>query len=303
MRINPRQIEAFKNVMLTGGITPAADLMNITQPAVSRLIRDFEFSVNLRLFEREGSRLVPRAEAISLYREVERLYLGLDQIGRAADDIRTSRGSILRIGAVPTLAGSCLQDVISALIAPRTDIALVFDVESTNHIADMIMSHQYDLGFVFASPRLSGLPTELLAEATAVAAVAPNHRLAGSGFLNLNDIMNTRILLPGRKTPLRVAFDDVLNRSRLSISNAIETSMSNCCALAARGAGIAIVDPMTALEFGNDIVAIPFKPTIAIAYLAVRPPQAPRSQLGDEVVRNVHLALQTRLSTRELNAK
>ncbi|WP_281406794.1 LysR family transcriptional regulator [Phyllobacterium endophyticum] len=38
-----RRVEAFDAVMLTGQMTIAAKLMSITQPAVSRLIRDFEY--------------------------------------------------------------------------------------------------------------------------------------------------------------------------------------------------------------------------------------------------------------------
>lgn len=92
LRLHPRQVEAFRGIMLTGSITLAAQMMNVTQPAVSRLIRDFEIAVDLRLFDRDGRRLVARAEAIRLYREVERFYLGLDHIGAIADDIRGSRG-------------------------------------------------------------------------------------------------------------------------------------------------------------------------------------------------------------------
>ena len=62
-RLNQRQVEAFRAVMVTGGITSAAQLMNVTQPAVSRLIRDLQVAVGLRLFERVGTRLLPTSEA------------------------------------------------------------------------------------------------------------------------------------------------------------------------------------------------------------------------------------------------
>ncbi len=42
VRINSRQVEAFRATMLTGSVTEAAKLMVVTQPAVSRLLRDFQ---------------------------------------------------------------------------------------------------------------------------------------------------------------------------------------------------------------------------------------------------------------------
>src|SRR5262245_31811929 len=103
VRLKPRQVEAFRSVMMTGGITAAAEAMNVTQPAVSRLIRDLEAAVRVPLFERQGTRLVPTPEASQLFREVERLYLGLDQIAQAADDIRQHKNIVLRIASVTSL--------------------------------------------------------------------------------------------------------------------------------------------------------------------------------------------------------
>jgi len=40
--IQSRQIEAFRAVMLTGAMTNAAEMIQVSQPAVSRLVRDLE---------------------------------------------------------------------------------------------------------------------------------------------------------------------------------------------------------------------------------------------------------------------
>ncbi|WP_245333904.1 LysR family transcriptional regulator, partial [Bradyrhizobium guangdongense] len=71
-RINSRQVEAFRAMMLTGSVTEAAKLMVVTQPAVSRLLRDFQALLKMELFERRGTGLVPTAAAMALYTEVER---------------------------------------------------------------------------------------------------------------------------------------------------------------------------------------------------------------------------------------
>lgn len=65
--INLRQVEAFRAVMQSGSITAAAELMSVTQPAVSRLIKYFESRIGFALFTREKGRIRPTAEAFSLF--------------------------------------------------------------------------------------------------------------------------------------------------------------------------------------------------------------------------------------------
>ena len=72
--INLRQVEAFRAVMLSGSVTAAAKLMGVTQPAVSRLLRDFQLVLKMPLFEKRGTGLVPTAAATALYTEVERSF-------------------------------------------------------------------------------------------------------------------------------------------------------------------------------------------------------------------------------------
>ena len=86
--LNPRQLEAFHWVMMRGSATAAASAMHVTQPAVSRLIRDFELACGLALFERQGNQLLPTPEATLLLAEVERYAMGLQSVERFAADLR-----------------------------------------------------------------------------------------------------------------------------------------------------------------------------------------------------------------------
>ena len=52
--LNPRQVEAFRAVVLTGGVGMAAKLINVTQPAVSRMIRDLQQQLGLRWVQAPG---------------------------------------------------------------------------------------------------------------------------------------------------------------------------------------------------------------------------------------------------------
>ena len=103
-RLNLRQLEAFRATMHAGTVVAAAGLLNVTQPAVSRLIAELEMRIGFALFERRGRRLVPTAEAQQLYREIERLHLGVERIAQVATDIRMQRAGALRLAVLPALA-------------------------------------------------------------------------------------------------------------------------------------------------------------------------------------------------------
>ncbi|MEC5320164.1 LysR substrate-binding domain-containing protein [Brenneria populi subsp. brevivirga] len=283
MRINPRQVEAFHKVILTGGITAAAHMMHITQPAVSRLIRDFEDALNLKLFDRDKRGLIPRAEAMKLYREVDRLYLGLDHIALIADEIRHAKGSVLRIASVQALSPLCSQDMLPALIKEYPDISLFLDIESTSHISEAIAANHYDVGFIFGQSGNKSLEAEPLGEASAVAVLSMAHPLAEAERITIADLIHYRAILPGRTTPLRAQIDISIRNEIGYLHNPIETSMANSCALAAKNIGIGIVDFITALNSPLPIIVKPFNPNIKIAYCAVYPPQIPRSLLVNQV--------------------
>ena len=86
-----RQLEAFRAVMRAGSVTQAAEMLNVSQPAVSRLIACLEQDVGFPLFRRRRGRLQPTPEADFLLGEVERAIANLDHVAQIADDIRKRR--------------------------------------------------------------------------------------------------------------------------------------------------------------------------------------------------------------------
>ena len=67
-----RHIEVFNAIMLTGSVSAAARLINITQPAVSRTLQHAELQLGFPLFQRAKGRLTPTTEALTLYPHIER---------------------------------------------------------------------------------------------------------------------------------------------------------------------------------------------------------------------------------------
>jgi len=85
--MNFRQLEAFREVMRCGTVSRAAEIMGITQPAVSRSIAELEAAVDFPLFDRVKGRLVVTPEGQSFFRDVDASFVGLDRLRAAAADV------------------------------------------------------------------------------------------------------------------------------------------------------------------------------------------------------------------------
>lgn len=282
MKMHARQIEAFRAIMVTGSVSAAAEHMHVTQPAVSRLLRDMEAQIGFTLFERDGNRLTPREEALILFREVERVFVGLDHISRVARDIGAVKGGIIRVGTVTSLNGICVREALIAFARRFPSVTVIFDTENTERVFDLTAMRHYDIGLVYHQQDRAGLPGEVIGHGDAVAVLPFGHPLVDRDEVHLSDLAAYRIILPGRRAPLRLALNGVLAVAGINLQTPIEASLSNCCVLTAHGVGMAVVDPLVAAEFVDQLVVKPFRPRIPLSYQIVRSPQAARSQLTDE---------------------
>ena len=102
MALNLRQIEVFRAVMITGSVSGAAQLLFVSQPAVSRLLSQTENRLGFALFERIKGRLHATAEAKEVFRhwhnQAVRLRNGEEREGEAK--LMRSRENAIRIATV-----------------------------------------------------------------------------------------------------------------------------------------------------------------------------------------------------------
>jgi len=284
--LNPRQLEAFRAVMLTGGVTSAAEMIGVTQPAMSRLIRDLQRALDLRLFEKRGARLVATGEAHSLYREVERSFVGLDRIAQAAVELRQRRAGTLRIAALPALASFFLPRFMGGFLAARPKLDLALFGLPSRVVLDWVVSGQCDVGLVEMPIEHPAVRLQRLPAVRAVAVVPQRHRLARKRELGPRDFAGQPFISLGHSTLLRFRIDAVFADAGIQRQTRVETPLSLiACSLARAEAGLAIVDPFTAREFESQGLAVrPFKPRIDVEFGIISSAQLSLSGLARELI-------------------
>lgn len=260
-RLNLRQIEAFRAVMLTGKITSAAELMLITQPAVSRLIADFERATQLRLFDRRGNRLEPTRAAYALMNEVERAFVGLERISSAAAEIARGSAGTLRIVAMPALANGILARYLARFLRGREGLRVTLDGLPSASVIERMVAGSAEIGYAEGLVERPGLICKAHFNA-AVLAMPAGHRLARRSLITPPDLAGERLIRiePGTISAKRI--DVIL--AEVALGSVIETQLSHsACSMVLEGAGVTLIESYSAGEFASrGLVMRPFHPQV-----------------------------------------
>lgn len=248
-----RQIEAFRAVMLTGGMTAAAELLYITQPAVSRLIKDLELELKLKLFNRRGNQVSPTADALELYAEVERSFIGFERLRMKADDLRTGRTGSLRVAALPAMAMSFLPRFVASFCRERPDLRVMVDGIPSHLVLERVAGGQFDIGISALTNERPSLDSTLINSGTVV--VLPvGHALTAKSLITAEDLANESLIMLSSGSYGRHSIEMALGS--IPRRQLIETPLSAiACVMVAEGMGITIVDPFSASDFvGRGVV-------------------------------------------------
>ena len=133
--MNLHHLRIFLAVADTGSISAGAQRLHISQPAVTREIREFEASLGLALFDRRprgvaltegGRRLLPYAQRIFALDQAAERDLG--------DFVRLASGE-LRLGASATLSGYLLPGFIADFQRQHPQVFIDLKVSNTRHVA------------------------------------------------------------------------------------------------------------------------------------------------------------------------
>ncbi len=292
-RVNSRQVEAFRAVMLTGSVTEAAKLISVTQPAVSRLVRDFQALLKMELFERRGTGLVPTAAATALYTEVERSFVGLERITAAAEEIRGRRTGTLRIAALPALSNGYLPRLAGHFLKQRPNLNLAFFGVISPIVIDWVLNNQCDIGFAEIPIAHPGLPSQRLPPLPRVAVLPTGHQLAAKEVLEPRDFEGETFISLSAGSSSRHLIDQAFQRDDVRRVLRVETTLSEImCGMVSSGLGVAICDPFTAQEFATrGVVVRRFLPRIDFEFAAVFPAQRSPSPVALDLVETIRQAL------------
>jgi DNA-binding transcriptional LysR family regulator len=180
MSLNLHLLRMFATVVQTGSFSRAAELLNISQPAISKGVRDFELQIGCRLLNRSPKGVVPTAEGLALSQHADKLFA----VERAAEEelsaLRGLHNGSLRVGASTTIATYMIARYLGAFHRAHPGIDLHLVSANTRDIAEQMAAQDIDIGLVEGPIEERNIVAEPWRTDVMKLIVAPDHAFAAA---------------------------------------------------------------------------------------------------------------------------
>ncbi|WP_322093630.1 LysR substrate-binding domain-containing protein [Paraburkholderia bannensis] len=287
-----RQVEAFRALMQVRTVTLAAHALGVSQPAVSRLLADFESNVGLALFERRQGRLWPTAQAHALHAEVERAFSGFDRVVQAAAQIREQRRGAICVAAAAGFAADFLPRVAAAFAHEHAGVDVTLLTLEPALALERVAAQRCDLAIVNEAAPPPGVRFERLGQWPMRAILPRGHGLARKRVVHATDCEGEAFVSFESGTPARLRIDRLFAECAVTRATGVEADLAQAVVtLVEAGMGIALVDPVTAAALGTRVAVKRFEPSLEVPVNIARSVQQDGAPLADAFVRHAAAAL------------
>lgn len=284
--MNIRHIEIFRAVVTNGTASRAAEVLRISQPAVSKAIQELEREIGFALFHRIKGRILPTTEAQLFFKEVELTFAGMAQLRNAAARIRDFGSGEVRIACLSALSTNVLPKALHAFLKRHPNVAVTFQARMSSLVRDLVASGQFDLGIAADEIDQTGVEARPFARYRVEAALPAGHRLAALEVIRPQDLHGEDfIALAPEDTTRQEAerhFAEAGARPKILLETPYSTTV---CAMVQAGIGVGLVNRLTAeIYLDRGLVLRPFEPAIYFRTLMLLPPNRQPSRILQDFI-------------------
>jgi LysR family transcriptional activator of nhaA len=243
--LNYRHLRYFWAIAHEGGLTRAAERLNLSQSALSVQLQKLEEQLGHQLFDRAGNRLtLTEAGRIALDYADTVFEAGQELVSTLQGRPQTKR-QILRVGAITTLSRNFQLAFLSSVVG-RKDVELVVRSGTMRDLLGRLEAHEIDVVLAnSAAHRDSGTPLRNHLLNQQPVSLVGRPRSDQRRFRFPDDLSSVPILLPGLDSEIRLAFDRVLERAGVHpVILAEVDDMAMLRLLARESDGVTLVPPI-----------------------------------------------------------
>lgn len=257
-----RVLKYFVAVAEEGNITNAARLLNITQPTLSRQIKDLEDELGVELFSRGSKQIILTEDGVLLQQRAMEIIELADKTTSEFKEQKENIGGIVSIGAVESTATPFIMDIMKEFSGLYPNVQFCIYSGFVDDIKDKIDKGLVDLGLLVEPVEIAKYESLRLPYEDRMGIIVPkNHRFAEHKTVRVKEIISEPLIVPRRAMTggeVKAMLDPYNNKTHII---AVYNILSNASYMVSNGAGIAIgLDGAMAMKNSQELTFVPFEP-------------------------------------------
>jgi LysR family transcriptional regulator, nitrogen assimilation regulatory protein len=193
-----RQVRAVIAVCEEGSFTRAAERENATQSGISQHVAAVERALEVKLFERTSTGVIPTAAGLRYYRRCVEAVGLLDTAGEEARSLESFVTGELRIGLMPTFTRAVLAPTLDHFVSRHPDVRLHIVEGYSRLLTEMVLADELDFAVVPAFEGRIGLKSRLLVRDREMLLSGPRRGLTPLAPVQLRELRPFKVIVPGR---------------------------------------------------------------------------------------------------------
>lgn len=196
------RLKVFDTVAKRLNFTKAANELNITQPAVTKHIKEIELNLNIKLFERNGTKIKLTKAGEILLKYTEEIFSVYQKMEFEIGQLQEKQKGILRLGASTTIAQYVLPPILAEFRKRFPEIQLSLIIQNSERIEELLGNHKIDVGLIEAQIKNRTFHYFPFMKDEIVLVSRQNHSISTKNNIKLDDLKNIPLVFrePGSGT-------------------------------------------------------------------------------------------------------
>lgn len=282
--VNLKALRLYRYIVATGSLTEAAERLNLSPSAASRLLTQLETQLSLTLFSRERRNLELTEEGALFYQQISNTLDGIDEISQVARDIRNRTRNWLSVVTAAPLANGLVVPAIARLHRAGGEMDCTLHVESRFEIESKVAARGYNIGLISLPVENEIIPIDImpLLRARLSVLMPAGHPLAARDEITPETLAREPLVTLAVGQRWRNRLEETMGAAGLRPRIAFETgSTLVTIEMVRHGLGLTLVDPVLLPRSAMHGLAMrPLAGENWITYASVHA-KGPRSRLSE----------------------
>ncbi len=267
-----RQVEVVRAVMIAGSIQGAANLLNVSAPGISRLIKHTEDGLGIRLFERRAGVFVPANEARAIFEMINQVHLQMENLNAAVGAMQKGEDFTLSFASAPSIAQFIAARAIRTIRSRFPDLTIDLNILKIEETSDYLLLERGEVVFMSSPVETSAIQSTPLARGRIVAIVPEGHELAGLTSVSVHDLHCFPFVGIDPEDPYGAILAQPFREAGLEPRHTMRGRFAQTMvSLVRHGLGVAVIDEFSVAEvYMPGLVKLPLREEAGITAYSVQ---------------------------------